>query len=610
MKVNRLLTIGAIATVMAMPTKVFGAEYTWNQGDTMLGGGKVTITYDETETSQVKTLTATPAGGETLTITGDAMTFADGATIAMAVDGKLIFANDVTAEGALSLTRTDGSYFAYNWTGTNPMTDSYLTPSANIKFKEWHIDSAFSNAKGNRKTTSRGLYTCFSRPTYKASDTYGFYVLNRWDGNYTYSARMQVSFSTSGNYDYCLKMRLNTVVRAPLYDRRTTENLWNSSATSPLAQADSGWKWWYNNPNDSGVQNIIPTLSGTVHSNAIDRVVLKKIGSDQVTIGFSGNVTMSGTTDIALGVKMAVLPKSGSTFAAPYFTGEGDVEYQRNATIGVGNGMKYASFLTVTNGASVSVTHTGGFPTNGVINVWNASTLTMDVASGLNNGQSISAGRPDIRVHQGGILVMGNRCAGMAPRGSLQLFELDAAAFWLGTGKIHLDNEPKGHYVNRICLLNGSIIDGSVIRVGNDSSVAPCWMVKGNSTSTVSCHIWYFGHATNPSSTFTIDVSNVADGDDLTLNGDILLGATSAAVSSTYAGTLVKSGAGTVRLNGKYAMSRLLQIDEGAFVFGDTACAATGKNTVSAQTLKDSGTDVTEKAATSLCRDVALNGGT
>ena len=576
----------------------------WAAESTLLDG-KVVITSDD-DTGSITSLVATPSGGETLTIPSDAgtMAFAAGARIEMAADGRLIFANDVTAAGELSLVRTDGNFYAYNWTGTAPMTNEYVTPlPGTIKFKQWHVESAFANAKGNRSTLSRGNYTCVYRPSYGATTANGFYRLNRWDGDHTYSMRIQTSTANAAVGDF--RMRLNTVVQAPLYERRLTEELWVTGANSHMGEA--GWKWWY--IKKAEYPQLAATYSGNVDAAAIDRVVLKKIGSAVSTIGFAGNVTLNGMTDIALGVKLAVLPKSGSTFAAPIFTGEGDVEYQRNATLAVGNELKYASALIITNGASVTVTHNGGLPTNGVVTVWNGSTLTLN-ASGLNNGQGISGGRPDIRVHPGATFVWGDQ-NGMAPRDTRQLFEFDAATAWLGSSKKHMDTEPKMHYVNRIALLNGTVLDGNIIRVGNDTSIAPCWMVKGSSPSTVGCHIWYFGNGrgTNPSKSFTFDVEDVTESTavDLTMNGDILRGISGA---TDWSGAIVKSGAGTLLMNGKLTMTRPMQVNGGAFIFGDTGGPAEGADTVSPTSLKDGSVNVIDAAATSTQRDVVLAGAT
>ena len=87
-------------------------------------------------------------------------------------------------------------------------------------------------------------------------------------------------------------------------------------------------------------------------------------------------------------------------FAAPVFSGEGDVEYQRNATLANVNLMKYATGLSVTN-AQITVTQNGAIPTNGVVDVWKDGVILANV-SGLGAEQGISDGWFDITIRNGG----------------------------------------------------------------------------------------------------------------------------------------------------------------------------------------------------------------
>ena len=568
----------------------------WAAESTLLDG-KVVVTSDD-DTGSITSLVATPAGGETLTIPSDAgaMAFAAGATIAMAADGQLIFANDVTAAGALSLARTDGNYYA--WNGSSVLTNGYESFSGK-PFKEWEVASAFANSKGTRKSTSTGHYTCISRPLPTAKNWW--YVINRWDGDYTYSGRIQMAGFVSNTKT---GIRITTFVSMPKYERWPESNLWTTPFQTRLKAGEGRFFYDYVSLMN-GYTDYEGAWAGDVSSNCIDRVVLRKIGSDVATIGFAGDVALGGVTDIALGVKLAVLPKSGSMFAAPIFTGEGDVEYQRNATLPNANRMKYASFVTVTNGATVTVANSGGLPTNGVVNVWQDCTLNFDT-SGCNNQMGISGGLFDLRVHPGATLVMADTRVGMAPRKTLQLFELDAAALWTSSDKTHQETEVGSKYLNRVALLNGSTVDGYLVRVGNDSVVAPCWMAKGTVPSTIGCHLWYFGNGsgTSPSKTFTLDVEDVTGSAavDLTMNGDILRGDAGA---TDWSGAIVKSGAGTLLMNGKLTMTRPMQVNGGAFIFGDTGGPAEGVDSVTV-----TGVAATTKSTTSTQKDVSLAGAT
>ena len=97
-----------IAAVLAGALAGVAADnsYSWTAGDTSLGDGAVVLTYEE-GTTDVKTLTATPADGGTITLTGDAMTFADDAAITLSTSGTVSFASKVTTLGKLTLSRSD-----------------------------------------------------------------------------------------------------------------------------------------------------------------------------------------------------------------------------------------------------------------------------------------------------------------------------------------------------------------------------------------------------------------------------------------------------------------------------------------------------------------------
>ena len=102
-------SIVVAASLMALCASASAESYTYTPGDTSLGDGAVTITYDG-ETTDIATLTANPSNNETITLTGGAATFADGATITLSSSGTVSFAERVTTKGALTLARSDGAY--------------------------------------------------------------------------------------------------------------------------------------------------------------------------------------------------------------------------------------------------------------------------------------------------------------------------------------------------------------------------------------------------------------------------------------------------------------------------------------------------------------------
>ena len=81
----------------------------WTSGATPLSLGSLAFTY---ENGAVKTLVATPSDGGTITLSGDEIAFAAGATVTMAAPGTLVFVNDVAGAG-LTCLRT-GQQFTYS----------------------------------------------------------------------------------------------------------------------------------------------------------------------------------------------------------------------------------------------------------------------------------------------------------------------------------------------------------------------------------------------------------------------------------------------------------------------------------------------------------------
>ena len=551
---QKMATALAAAAMAAAPSSAMSIAYA--AGDTALGG-KIVITYDTTETSKIKTLVATPANGETLTVTGDAMTFAADATISMAADGKLIFANDVTADGALALDRTDGAYCDWTATKDGALSKGYCLKVGTQKIfagkslADWELVSAYAYADvalarpisqqkvGNKPavTSSAGHGTWsyanlagkYTPIKFYTSESGGIvtrkeYVINRWCGEYTYSARLWLD-QNSGDINGVLR----TAVCGKQFSRYPDKDLWRESSDL--------WTGWYG---DTAADHGNPNFFGSPYYLAINRVVIRKIGSDVATVGFSGDVTLNGRTDIALGVKLAVLPKEASTFTAPVFSGEGDVEYQRNATLANVNLMKYATGLSVTN-AQITVTQNGAIPTNGVVDVWKNGIILANVG-GLGAEQGISDGWFDITIRNGGEFRTQNGMSGGF--NYAQLVEVDGGTLCFD----YQDTSSTGNanrYVRYLTLLNGGVLTGKKVRIGNSSSNMPYWHVAGTSPSTNDIRLILAGSGAR---WFKFDVDDVAEGVDLVCNKNV------ETLGSSYYCDFIKDGAGTMEMNGKFEL--------------------------------------------------------
>ncbi|MCR5750515.1 MAG: hypothetical protein K6G91_01005 [Kiritimatiellae bacterium] len=138
-----MLTCAAVALTAS------AADLAWTGSETTLGNGKVTLAYDGS--GKVTSLVAKPTGGEELRITGGAMTFAAGAAIEFAAPsagavagGSLLFANDVTAEGDLDMTRSDGAYVVWEAASNSEddrMNESYkfVVPDGVTSLADWEL---------------------------------------------------------------------------------------------------------------------------------------------------------------------------------------------------------------------------------------------------------------------------------------------------------------------------------------------------------------------------------------------------------------------------------------------------------------------------------------
>ena len=94
----------AVLLTAILSVTCFAADesHAWTTGATPSTLGSLALTY---ESGSVKTIVATPSDGGTITLSGDEITFAAGATVTMSAPGKLVFLNDVAGAG-LTCART------------------------------------------------------------------------------------------------------------------------------------------------------------------------------------------------------------------------------------------------------------------------------------------------------------------------------------------------------------------------------------------------------------------------------------------------------------------------------------------------------------------------
>ena len=559
-----LLGLGALS----MAFSVVATDLAWTGGDATLGDGKVVILCDGS--GNVTNIVAKPTGGEELRITGSDMTFADGATVSLAspvsgsyADGSLVFANDVTAQGALSMTRTDEAFLS--WTGANTILkgtanyDVNALPGKASVIDNYIFYSAFADPPSG---------SSFPRGTYQLTDLApqnGARALNLWKDGYTWSLRLQMA--KAGNVD--VHLRLATIVRQPFGVYEPNTDVWDTYFFYPNGLLDDAW-WWFINEKSGNTRHIKGGVykgqagNGSTGYSGIKHVVWRHKNASLATVGFAGDVTMSGTVDVALGVKMSVLPKADSTFAAPVFTGGGDVEYQRDATLANANYLEYSSYLTITNGAVVTVRANNSIPTNGIVNVYANSTLSINTTA-----NNLCGGYPELVVRQDGKMFIEKTSAQHTFNGGKQCVVVDGGMVWIAHDKAYAAGgtwKDSRTFMPQVTLMNGAQIKGLYANIGNNQSIQ--WMVVGESQTAATVDA--IGALGWTSQVFKFSVADVTGDDaaDFIVGGEIPAFESGSHANYRYY-TTQKDGDGTMRINGQWAMRGTVTVNGGGIVFGD-----------------------------------------
>lgn len=318
----------ALACALAFTLTATAESYTYNPGDESLGDGAVTITYDG-DTTDIATLTANPSNGETITLTGGAATFADGATLTLSSSGTVSFAEKVTTKGALTLVRGDDVYRV--WTGAALTTDAAVGTLAfeNATVADYDCIHVVAGRPSSAHLAVGGRYDAVGGSMGGSN----FVVLNRVTAAFTYSVRVQLWDKNGSIYARC-----RTGVRSPrrglypeLDDGLERANLWDGSNTA---------SWWGSNSAARGACGIYgadstgdpKTYGGTwlgfVTAMGLNKIILKRKNAvgGAMKVRFDGGAALGGTTTIPFGIEAVVAVVGGSdasTFSKT-ITGDGD----------------------------------------------------------------------------------------------------------------------------------------------------------------------------------------------------------------------------------------------------------------------------------------------
>ena len=121
MKKN-LMVVANLAVALASAA----ADQTYTWPDDLATANEIAVEYDTTDSTKVKTLMATIAAGDTVTLTGGAIAFAADAVVKLAGYGKLIVSNTLTGANGLMVTNIADKSGVLDHIGQLP-ADGYVT---------------------------------------------------------------------------------------------------------------------------------------------------------------------------------------------------------------------------------------------------------------------------------------------------------------------------------------------------------------------------------------------------------------------------------------------------------------------------------------------------
>ena len=309
---NKLITAVSAALLMGVLTGV-ADTYTWSAIDRTIlpNDGAVTVTYDG-DTANITSLSATPAVGGTLTIAGDAMSFADDATISLAASGTVSFASAVTTLGKLTVKRGDGMYLS--WVGDDTGSHAYLPAYVESLFEifthedigdtsldDWEtVSSALRANPVHTNITTQGIMrkeVANSSDVFSDGVRYRHDTINLWTGQYTYSFRLQLRKAPEANSGIMVRILSGT---------RSIQYL-------DVAEGPDVYKL-----RDKGLATASTWFSSD-HSNkngiSIDQLTIRRKGAGNAVIRFDGGATFGGETVVGVGAE-AVLGVFGGDSAA------------------------------------------------------------------------------------------------------------------------------------------------------------------------------------------------------------------------------------------------------------------------------------------------------
>ena len=368
-------------------------------------GSGVEMTFDGS--GNIATLTATPTAGGTITLTGGAATFADGATVTINAPGTLAFAEKVTANGALTINRGDDAYLV--WSSDTALNEDVVVAPAfrGITMGVGDLEVARVVSTGPESTTA--IYGQQGLWTHIQTLTSGFFVCNKVTAAYVFSARLQISDG---------KVRCRTGIRSPrfgIYPEEeaewATDNLYNRWVPYGTGRSDHSERGLYAKADDD-----LATLKGTYMGSTSDlgfrKIILRRtnVPNGLVTVRLAGGASFGGATTIGAGMEAVVVATSANAASiSNAISGDGDFRIESasgNATATLAcdmSGLRGGKFVIEGQpNSTMTVTANSGIelPHGGEVHVDTNSTL---VLNGI-NGTGSTYWKASLFVHRGGMM--------------------------------------------------------------------------------------------------------------------------------------------------------------------------------------------------------------
>ena len=169
------------AFCIAAPARSSAAEYAYTaRSDVSLGDGKIEILHDSS--GAITNLTMTPSSGETLTLTGDTLSFADGANIVLGPDGTNSIAAPVSAAGSLNI--PTGDMLTWTTSSRGLKSKSYETLFENMDLDD--IEPAFATPVSYFANSGDTAYPFFvTRGVYSGGTKYMKFELHCYNNGKT-----------------------------------------------------------------------------------------------------------------------------------------------------------------------------------------------------------------------------------------------------------------------------------------------------------------------------------------------------------------------------------------------------------------------------------------